>query len=585
MAQSAAVLRKSKIVDSDEQLPPLKPAPVPERGFAMEMMGQRRWPEAARLFRIALSKASEPALWMQYGHALKEAGFLEEAGVAYSKAQEGIGPTLDMHVQLGHWNKIVGQFNKAEERYLNADQHPNAGLETRHELRALLDPLRRVTRPVDVESRDEVQIFFSCIAGRVDAAPAPHRLGRSNYSYSFAMRGFQRAADDLGLAWTYLDAPHYVADAQKLTRTCRPIHVAFYPWSRARLLKGAYNILAFAWEFEILPEELNWAHAFSRPGAMLDLFDEIWVPSSYGAKVVQRYTARRVSHVPSPVLPPTDRRIPIQRHRVARRSTAAALRDLQHVEWVPLSVFPRMQPNFNNHALSRRRRTRELFSEYVKGKAPRVYLSVFNPHDRRKQIRPMIEGFMKFSKRVPDAVLLLKTASPDDTNHSINSRLLSHQLAEADELLRPFVSERIWISNATLSEAEMSALYAVSSYYVCTSYAEGQNLPPLEAMSEGVIPISIRHTATADYISPANSIIIPDTIAEAPQVIQETYRLWGQSVHTVTADDVCQALHASENLTAADAERLSREAVATVAERYGSPILEEALSRVLSPVV
>jgi Flp pilus assembly protein TadD len=162
----------------------------PEPRLAMPMMAQKRWPEAARLFRVALSRTPDPALWMQYGHALRESGFLEEAGVAYSKAQEGIGPTLDMHIQLGHWNKLAGRFHAAVEQYADAGRHPDAGLDTKQELRALLDPLRRVTRPADNALPDEVELFFSCVAP-VGAGHAPQGLGRANYSYGFAMRGFQ----------------------------------------------------------------------------------------------------------------------------------------------------------------------------------------------------------------------------------------------------------------------------------------------------------------------------------------------------------------------------------------------------------
>jgi hypothetical protein len=582
MAQTTLVFfRKPASVGDNADAPPAEEAIVPERALAMEMMAQKQWPEAARLFRIALSRTSDPALWMEYGHALKEAGYLEEAGGAYAKAQDGYGLTLDMHIRLGHWNKVTGRFNKAAERYVNADQHPDAALQTRHELRSMLDALTHLTRPIEEEVKDDVQLFFSCVAGLVSTEQGPEGLGRANYSYSFALRGFQRAADALGLSWAYLDAPHYIPDARKMMRKHRPVHLAFYPWSRARLLKGAYNILVFAWEFDVLPNERNWAHGFSRPTPMLDLFDEIWVLSRYAAKVVQRYTARPVSYVPSPVLSLTGRANPNQRHRTIHGNATAALRDLQRVEWVPLSVFPRLQSNFDNHALSRQRRTHEILCEYVNGKKPKVYLSVFNPHDRRKQIRPMVEGFMKFSKHAPEAILLLKAVSPDDTNHSINSRLLSHQLLEAEELLRPFVGERIWISNTTLSEAQMSALYALSSYYLCTSYAEGQNLPLLEAMSKGVIPISVCHTAMADYINSANSIIIPASLIEAPYVIQETYQLWGQSVHAVTAEDVCQALHLAYGLTPDDADRLSDEAVTTIAERYGSAVFKNAISRLL----
>jgi glycosyltransferase involved in cell wall biosynthesis len=569
----------SRINDGEKLLPPLEDA--------AKLIAEKRWPEAARLLRIALSSTSDPAtsdpaLWTLYGQALAELGYLDEAGTAYSKAQERSGPTLGVLIQLGHWNKITGRFNKALQRYRDADQHPDAGFETKQQLRAVLDPLRRVTRGAG--SQDDIQLFFSCVAGPVGAVKPLQGLGRANYSYSFAMRGFQRAADEIGVNWLHLDAPHYVPDTRMLTRLDRPVHLAFYPWSGAKLLKGAYNILVFAWEFDALPNERNWAHAFSRPGVMLDVFDEIWLPSNYAAKVVQRYTARPVSWVPSPILPSTASRYADPPLRSARRSPTAAVRELHHVEWVPLAVFPRMQANLNDDAVARRRRTREVLNDHIDGKAPKVYLAVFNPHDRRKQIRPMVEGFIKFSRHVPDALLLLKTVSPDDTNHSINSRLLSHQLAESEELLRPFVSERVWISNAVLSETEMSALYALSSYYLCTSYAEGQNLPLLEAMHDGVIPVSACHTAMADYLNPSNSIIIPHTFREAPQIIQATYRLWGQSVHVVTAEDVCRALHTAHNLAPADADQISFRAAATVRKQCGSLVVKNALSKALPPL-
>jgi hypothetical protein len=88
----------------------------------------------------------------------------------------------------------------------------------------------------------------------------------------------------------------------------------------------------------------------------------------------------------------------------------------------------------------------------------------------------------------------------------------------------------------------------------------------------------------ADYIGTTNSIIIPDSFIEAPQVIQETYRLWGKFVHTVTAEDVSQALHAAQRLNPADAHRLSHAAAATVGERFGSSVFENALSRVIDAI-
>ena len=52
----------------------------------------------------------------------------------------------------------------------------------------------------------------------------------------------------------------------------------------------------------------------------------------------------------------------------------------------------------------------------------------------------------------------------------------------------------------------MDALYEAADFYLCTSIAEGQNLPMLEAMSFGVVPVSPRHTAMRDYLDNDNSV-------------------------------------------------------------------------------
>ncbi len=63
----------------------------------------RNWPEAARLYREALDRnGSLPAIWVQYGHALKETGHLSEAEAAYRKSIEIAPQEADSHLQLGH---------------------------------------------------------------------------------------------------------------------------------------------------------------------------------------------------------------------------------------------------------------------------------------------------------------------------------------------------------------------------------------------------------------------------------------------------------------------------------------------------
>lgn len=204
---------------------------------------------------------------------------------------------------------------------------------------------------------------------------------------------------------------------------------------------------------------------------------------------------------------------------------------------------------------------------------------MFNPYDLRKQIGPLIEGFLRFQRKVPEAILLIKNVTPDHTNTTINSGIMEKQLSRPDELVGAFVSEAIWISSWVWTEEELNSLYSIASYYVCTSYCEGQNLPLLEAMSQGAIPISPRHTAMADYIDDQNAIVLKSEVAEVP-ALSGHYRLWGQPTNVITAEEVERAFHRSHALSAEARSELSRNAQRTVKEKFNSAILSQALATV-----
>jgi glycosyltransferase involved in cell wall biosynthesis len=81
----------------------------------------RDWATAARYYRKALDRNPDnPPIWVQYGHALKEAGSLSEAESAYRKSLELDGNVADTHLQLGHALKIQGRKIEASVAYLRA---------------------------------------------------------------------------------------------------------------------------------------------------------------------------------------------------------------------------------------------------------------------------------------------------------------------------------------------------------------------------------------------------------------------------------------------------------------------------------
>jgi glycosyltransferase involved in cell wall biosynthesis len=99
---------------------------------------QRHWEMAARYYREALdlNPANTP-IWVQYGHALKEQGFLEPAKEAYRRSLALDDAVADTHLQLGHVLKLQGHPYEAAEAYLTAYQLDPTSPFAAAELRAL----------------------------------------------------------------------------------------------------------------------------------------------------------------------------------------------------------------------------------------------------------------------------------------------------------------------------------------------------------------------------------------------------------------------------------------------------------------
>ncbi|UPY36124.1 glycosyltransferase [Sediminicoccus sp. KRV36] len=84
---------------------------------------QRNWPEAAARYQDYLTRRPEDApIWVQLGHALKEAGDLPGAEQAYRRAQELAPRDHDVALQLGHALKLQGRLEEAAQAYALSDQ-------------------------------------------------------------------------------------------------------------------------------------------------------------------------------------------------------------------------------------------------------------------------------------------------------------------------------------------------------------------------------------------------------------------------------------------------------------------------------
>ncbi len=117
----------------------------------------------------------------------------------------------------------------------------------------------------------------------------------------------------------------------------------------------------------------------------------------------------------------------------------------------------------------------------------------------------------------------------------------------------------------------MSALYGIADYYVSTSVAEGQNLPLLEAMAHGTIPVSTSNTAMADYVKPDNAFLIAErVVANTSAHMAGTIAGKPFNIHVSSSRDVFSALMQSRAATPARRRKMATACVATVKAQFSN---------------
>ncbi|HJU19987.1 MAG TPA: tetratricopeptide repeat protein [Stellaceae bacterium] len=134
------------------------------------------WALAVRHYREALAQESgNPAIWVQYGHALKESGNVAEAEKAYRKSIELDGRVADTHLQLGHALKIQGRRDDAAAAYFRAlaleQTVPPAALEL---LGLCWEPIGRL----EAGWRQHIPTFLNAVASVTAFAHEQARLAR-----------------------------------------------------------------------------------------------------------------------------------------------------------------------------------------------------------------------------------------------------------------------------------------------------------------------------------------------------------------------------------------------------------------------
>jgi hypothetical protein len=453
-------------------------------------------------------------------------------------------------------------------------------------LAALLQRIAKTHRSALLGQNRSFDLYISTpapIFSEFDAKSMAISLGLSDYSYGFILRGFVQALEELGVDFQIIENPHYISDVKTISSAATVVHLAICPPERIRLLKGAYNVVCCAWEFDRLRQTVEQTniHPFSDQSKMLDLADEVWLISEHGADSVAKTVRPPVFAVSSPVLENH-----VEQARPGKPSLDRLLRKaecLEDVVWRPLAVLPRYQSRMNREAAKKSSSLRKLLKNVGlnSGAPPVVFYTMFNAHDYRKQIRPLLDAFIQFSIKNPNALLLMKVASVH-ADKADSFDILRDQLHDPEGMIPPLISDRIWLTTEIMSREQLNALMDIGAYYVSTSHAEGQNLPLIEAMLRGAVPVSVDHTAMSNYIAEDNAVIIRSEEKEMNFRLAKRYNLYNVKTNFVSPNAVEMALDAAISMSDGEYSSKSTVALEKARETFGTNPFQRSLNDTIS---
>ena len=325
----------------------------------------------------------------------------------------------------------------------------------------------------------------------------------------------------------------------------RVMHIAFKPFEELRLLKGAFNIAHVAWEHDKLPSSRGRPaddpfvrSSFNDYVQVLSLFDEIWVGSEFARDVFVRHGLTHTYVVPAPI--------------------AVGGVHLQNIRPIPPEAdepkmeFIRAEAGILHRF--RRERTRLPARAWLSGEVAatrrrggRVFVSVINPGDQRKNVIASLLGFQKHWYATGRKDLLVMKLLVDGKQKFLWDAAIHirTRFEAAGYEMETLDCPGILLSAGQLTSAEMGWLYSVADFYLCTSFAEGQNLPILEGMAAGAVPVSPHVTAMTDYLTVENSFRIATVRTPMTYDLARHYGLHDVQWHHASPEAVAEALRAA----------------------------------------
>lgn len=387
-------------------------------------------------------------------------------------------------------------------------------------------------------------------------------FGKAHYSYKVAAKKFLNVLEENNYTPHEIIRPEIYKHEEAFLHIKNfdrnnqenNIHLIFKPIEHITLLKGSRNIGVFAWEFDKITENDMDGNPFLNQKRMLSLLDEIWVPSSYTQKILKKYGFNNSHFIPAPIKQPTKLN--------DNKDLSSLIANLTSIKYRP--------SHFNEEPLKPIKDNIDL------SKINKVYFSILNPWDYRKNLSGLTKTFAEFSKKFNDSLFIVKLTIDNkktllkDINEIIYHNF-HHRNVESNNIL--FISEY-------MPEETLYSIMSKVDFYYNLSFAEGQFLPILESMILGTVPISPDTTAMSDYITKNNALVINSKPTHADPKASAFNRndfIWFEP-------DLTQALSQLESSYFLNDEEYRNKAVnaiKTVQEVYGeSKVLQKIEGRI-----
>jgi glycosyltransferase involved in cell wall biosynthesis len=394
------------------------------------------------------------------------------------------------------------------------------------------------------------------LSGRAEPRP-----GQAHFSLHLSVQRFMAALALAKIKTVYVARPEIYGTDISRSFLAKPseriVHIAIGDYASLRILKGAYNIAYVAWEYEAISVASTAGPSlWKNQHWVLSRFDEIWVGAEFVKTTFERYGLKNVHVVPIPIPMPGNE----------PRPTIEEIVGL--VPAVPLYLDFSSQDHAEQQLSALTDQLGSFLYSPARREKQQTFLTVINPGDARKNSEASILGFAQFARDNPDALLIVKLVSSGDIPLSQRIwrtfRIQIHRLV-GDGIIN---SDNIIFIDEFLDETKLIKLMKSVDFYLSTSFAEGLNLPVLEAMVNDTIVISPIHTAMADYLTTENCVV-----CHASPLIVDGERMTGYPIGRVTCyeaspADIAASLWTAFALSAEERDYIRKRAKDAVMGRY-----------------